>query len=431
MRRANRCIIAALVVAAPLPAPLPAQDSLRLGALQSDALRLDPRERQLALHASASDLRMRTIRATALPTLSVDGRAQHQSEVTTIGGPIPGISPPPLDSYDAQLNGAQSLFDPTLGPRRAVERAQLAESHAQVRTTLYALRTEINEAFFTAASVAERIAAIDAAITDLASRLREAGQRFAAGAALPGDTAAIAAALMQRQQDRLRLTGDRGAALARLSALVGRPIRETEPLAMPDLSRPVGDAVASLDRLRRRPEYAQFDATRERLARQERAASAQQLPRLSAFGRLGYGRPGLDMLSTDLHTYWLGGVQVSWAPWNWGTTSRERELLEIQREIVATNEAAFTQSMRRALEQSIATMARMDSTAALDDRVVALRALVEREAAVRLREGAITAADYVDRSTDLLEARVARIQHRVELAHARATFLTMLGVELP
>jgi len=412
--------------------PLPAQDSLHLGALHADALRLDPRQRQLALNAAATDVRLRSIRADALPALGVEGRAQYQSEVTTFpgGGPFTPPTPPP-DTYDAYLLARQSLFDPTLGPRRAVERAQLAESQAQVRTSLFALRQELNEAFFAAASLQERIATIDVAIADLAARLRETGQRFAAGAALPGDTAAIAATIAQRQQDRLRLGGDRAGALARLSALIGREVAESGPLVLPDLRALVEESVAEIDRLRQRPEYAQFDATRERLARQDQATSAQLKPRLSAFGRLGYGKPGLNALGQDFQSYWLGGVQVQWAPWNWGTTSRERDLIRIQREIVATNEAAFTRGVRRGLEQSLASMSRLDSTLTLDERVVALRETVEREAAAKLREGAITAADYVDRNMELLSARVARIQHRVELAHARATFLTMLGVELP
>jgi len=219
--------------------------------------------------------------------------------------------------------------------------------------------------------------------------------------------------------------------LARLSALIGREVAESGPLVLPDLGALVEESVAAIDRLRQRPEYAQFDATRERLARQDQATSAQLKPRLSAFGRLGYGKPGLNALGQDFQSYWLGGVQVQWAPWNWGTTSRERDLIRIQREIVATNEAAFTRGVRRGLEQSLASMSRLDSTLTLDERVVALRETVEREAAAKLREGAITAADYVDRNMELLSARVARIQHRVELAHARATFLTMLGVELP
>ena len=42
----------------------------------------------------------------------------------------------------------------------------------------------------------------------------------------------------------------------------------------------------------------------------------------------------------------------------------------------------------------------------------------------------MTAAEYLDRSTELLQARFARAGHRVELAQASARFLTTFGLEV-
>ena len=83
------------------------------------------------------------------------------------------------------------------------------------------------------------------------------------------------------------------------------------------------------------------------------------------------------------------------------------------------------------MQQLVATMTRLDTAMALDTRIVSLRAEIERETAAKLREGAITASEYVDRNTDLLTARLASAQHRVELAQAQANYLTMLGLEIP
>jgi outer membrane protein TolC len=137
------------------------------------------------------------------------------------------------------------------------------------------------------------------------------------------------------------------------------------------------------------------------------------------------------MLSRDFQSYWVAGLQVHWAPWTWGNTERDREIAGVQQEIVATNEAAFTRGLNRGIQQSVATIARLDSTLALDEQIISLRGRIDRETRAKLREGVVTAAEYVDKSTDVLAARLARIQHRVELAHARATLLTTLGVEVP
>jgi outer membrane protein TolC len=425
---------AALAVTSPARAqnPLPT-DSLSLAALRADALRLDPRQRQLALQSRATALRLENIRAEQRPALAIDAQGQYQSAVTKIPVSLPNVSvpTPPHDTYDAHLGVQQSIFDPTVAARRNVERAQLAESQAQTRTTLFALRQEINDAFFAAATIAERLAEIEGAIADLTARLNETAIKLREGAALPGDTAAIAASLLQRRQDRMQLQADRTAALARLSELVGHPVTETNALVIPNDSATVAEVMRELDTLRARPEFAQFAASRERLASQIAVEAAREKPKVSAFGRVGYGRPGLDMLSRSFQTYWLAGVQVHWTPWNWGTTSRDREINELQREIVTTNEEAFQRSLRRRVEQSIATMARLDSALVLDDDIVSLRERIDAETRAKLREGVVTAAEYVDKSTDVLTARLVRIQHRVELAQARTTFLTTLGVEAP
>lgn len=423
-----------LLAAAIAPAALHAQsDSVRLRSLYADALRLDPRQRQIDLQARATALRLANIDAERRPQLAVDGQAQYQSKVVKIPVSVPGVSipTPPYDTYDAHLGAQQSIFDPTVAPRRAVERAQLAESQAQTKATLFGLRQEINEAFFTAAVLQQRMAEIDGAITDLAARLRETAIKLREGTALPGDTAAIAAALLQREQDKLQLRGDRSAALARLSELVGRTVSERDALAVSNDSAAVARTIRGLDTVRARPEYEQFAASRDKLSKQIDIQAAQEKPRVSAFGRVGFGRPGLDVLSRDFQTYWLAGVQVHWAPWTWGTTNRDREIAELQRDIVTTNEAAFTRSLTRGVQQSLATLARLDSTLALDDRIVVLRERIDQETRAKLREGVVTAADYVDKSTDLLTARLVHVQHRVELAQARATFLTTLGVEVP
>ncbi len=408
-------------------------DTLRLRDATSAAINTDPRQRQIALQASATELRIRNVLATRLPQITGNGQAQYQSAVTRIAVPIPGITipSPSRDTYDAHVNAQESIFDPTLSSRQSLERAQLAESQAGVRTTVFGRRQEVNDAFFAAATLEQRLGEIGLAITDLESRLKEAVTRFREGAALPSDTAVVAATLLQRRQDLYQTRADRSAALARLSDLTGRQVSPATTMVVPNLDAAVAQALANLGQLKGRPEYEQFSATRERLAKQEQLDAAQDKPRVSAFGRLGYGRPGLNVLSSSFDSYWLAGVQVQWSPWNWGTTDRDRQSLEIQREIVSTNEASFTESLHRGIRQAIATIAGLDSSLALDDQIVALRERIEAETRVKLNEGVVTTAEYADRSTDVLDARLARIRHRVQRAQAQANLLTTLGVEVP
>src|SRR5262249_11235141 len=206
---------AAGATALPVPAAAAAQEAraagepLQLGTLQRAARDADARARELELLASQTDLRLRNLAAERLPAISTLGQSQFQSDVPTAPFTLPNGEPafaPPKFTYDVSLRADQRLYDPSLAPRRALTEADLAESQARVRTSLFSLRQEVNEAFFTAALLQEQLGALAASIDDLEGRLRETGTRVREGAALPGEAAAVEATLLrQRQQaDELR-----------------------------------------------------------------------------------------------------------------------------------------------------------------------------------------------------------------------------------
>src|SRR6266581_465228 len=98
-------------------APRPTADTLSLGALQDTAVMRDARGRELALLLEQSRLRQQNLSAERLPTLTVEGQAQYQSDVPKIPISLPGgISPPipPHDTYNAHVAAGQKLYDPTI-----------------------------------------------------------------------------------------------------------------------------------------------------------------------------------------------------------------------------------------------------------------------------------------------------------------------------
>jgi outer membrane protein TolC len=406
---------------------------LTLGALQAAAERHDPRSRQFDLLASQSALRERSLDAERLPSLGVAAQGQYQSDVPEIPLVFPGgVSAPipPHDSYDAHLEASEPLYDPSRGARRGVERASLAQSQARVHTAVFQLRQDVNDAYFTVLLGQAKRAELETVITDLEARFRQASDRVQEGSALPSEAATLEAELLRRRQSLTELDSDRGAALDVLGELTGHAFAAGDSLPLPRLADDVARVRDSLGVLRARPEYEQFARSRELLERQSASLAARDLPRISAFGRVGYGRPALNPLGTEFDEYWLAGVRVEWSPWNWGSTRRSREELELQRRIVATEESAFAERIRRAVTSGLAAVDRLELTLATDDTIISLRERVLDETRIRFGEGVVTSADYVDRETDALNARLARATHRVELERARATFLTLTGVGL-
>lgn len=430
----NARTLFACAVAATLPRVASAQargDSLRLGELQAAAEQHDPRARQVAIRESQSALRLRSIAAERLPIVTGSALAQHQSVVTEFPA-VPGRQGPSLlhDTYDANVNLAEPILDPTRAARVAAERAQLARARADVATALYALRQQVNASFFTAAALSARHDAVAAAIVDLEAQAKVVDARVRHGTALRGELSAVRAELLRRRQDDAQLVADRDAALRVLADLTGVTLAPGAPIALPALERSVAESRARRDSVADRPELERFERMRDVLSRQADVVGAETKPRVSAFVRGGVGRPGLNMLSTRAESYWLGGVQVQWNPLDRGRSAREREVLALERDAMSADAAAFRDALRRQTESDVATLDRLERVLDSDDEIVALREQIVREATSRFRESTITAAEYVDRQTDLLTARITRGLHRVELAQARADYLTTLGLQV-
>jgi outer membrane protein TolC len=423
-------VVVAIAVASAIPAG--AQGRMDLAALQDSAAAAQPRARQLDILARQSALRRRTLAGELLPAVSIEGSGQYQSDVPRLPSAPPGASEPPHDTYDARVGLTQRIFDPTLRPRTALERAQLEQSQAGVRTAMYALRQQVNDAFFAALRAQSQADELGIFITAIESQARLAAARVREGAALGSEELTVRVELLRRRQALAELRIHQWYALAVLADLTGVAIDTGSVLREPDLSDEMRAAreLLAAGRAGGRPEFAQFERSRELLRQQERARGAQDLPRVSAFGRAGYGRPGLNPLNTTFDSYWLAGVQLQWAPWTWGATRRDREVLAAQREIVATEETAFTDAVRRSATQQLAAVEQLESTLATDEELIALRGRIAEESAARLAESVITPTEHVERESELLAARIARVLHRVELAQARARLITTLGIEV-
>jgi outer membrane protein TolC len=429
MTRLALFAVAALLAASPARA----QDTLTVDGLQATALRTDPRAGQRTLLRRATDLRLAVIGADRLPQLEINGQGTHQSDVTRPTFGVPGITVPdfPKDRWQATLDVEQRLYDGgDVARRRAIEEARHAESQAALDVSLYQLRSDVNSAFFSAVLLDKRAAEYEALVTDLDARLAAVRARVEAGTALSRDAAEIEAERVRAGLQRDEARASRRASLAILADLVGRPIDTSAVLVLP-AAEPERTSPGNLDTvaaLRRRPEFAQLLTSRARLGQEIAYTAVENRPRIVAFGQAGVGRPGLDQFRTSEDAFWQAGVKVVWRPWTWRSAGRTAEAYRLEQDVVITEEQALGRSLARAVATTVEDIGRLKAALADDERIVALRTEVERQARAQYDEGAITTPDYVETRTDVLEARLTLERHRVELAQARSTYLTTLGI---
>jgi outer membrane protein TolC len=387
-----------LIVVGPATAQVPsaAGRTFELSALQQAAIASDPRMRQLDLLMQQSDLRLRNIAAGRLPAIMVEGQAQYQSDVPTPPMTLPSGQPlflPPKGTVDSGLRLDQRLFDTTLGALSAVERAQLAEQQARIRTTLFALRQQVNDAFFAAAALQARAGALAASVAGLDGRLQEMNARVAQGTAFLPTPPRLKPHCSSASRTRTNC-----APIARRRWRDSRSSPASRSAA-PTCSRfPTSGRSWRAPNRRRRPaapvpNMTSSRARGKRLVKQAELSSAQERPRISAFAKVGYGRPGLNFIGDGWDTYGLGGVRLQWNAWTWGSGAREREALAIGQQVIAADQDAFDKGLREATETDRAAIDRLQHALVVDERIVALREQVTQSAQIRLQEGVVTSSN--------------------------------------
>ena len=420
-------------------------DTLRLGALQELAVSRDARSAQYDLEREASLLRTRNLAVSRLPQFQIRGDASYQSEVIQLplDNPAFTVPPAPKDRYEVGFDTDWTLWDGGLtGARREVETSRLYSTLAALDAEIFGTRAEVTDAFFSALLLQEQVREVEVLLNDLGVRLEEMQARIDQGLALAGDMAVLQAERLVVQQQRDALSSERQVSLGVLSRLTGQPVDTSHVLALPDLSpemavHPAEDVLPlqgairpASDALRLHPRFAVFDARRETGEQQVAAIRAGARPSVALFGQLNYGSPGFDQFNDRLHEYWRAGVRLRWTPWTWQRRQREEQEVRLQQRLIDTEEAHFSSQLLRMLERPVRAMETMRAALETDDRIVALREQAEAHARLQFEERALSASAYTGTRTDLQEARIARLRHRIEWTRAQAHYLITLGVEL-
>jgi outer membrane protein TolC len=346
---------------------------------------------------------------------------------------LPGVAfpRPPKDHWETTLDVTQTIWDGGVTSRkRDLERARHDESAAGVGVALYGLRSEVNNAFFSAFLLQQQAAELEALVTDLDARLAAVRARVEAGTALGRDAAEVDAERVRAMLQRDEAQASRRASLAILADLAGRRVDTSAVLVLPTYEP---DQTHRLDpsgaaALRLRPEFEQSRRARLRLEREAELAGTENNPRLSAFGQAGVGRPGLDQFRNTSDAFWQAGLRVEWRPWTWRSAGRNAAAIRLEQQVLESEDQALARSLARSVVANLEEIGRLRAALDEDERVVALREEIERQARVQHDEGAITTADYVETRTDVVEARLTLQRHRVELAQARTSYMTTLGL---
>lgn len=399
-------------------------DTLSLSQAQTEAVAAHPLRDQIAAWSSIESLRSQNIAVRYLPSVTISGQAVYHSDVAEIQLPGSAIPSPANDQYKIALGLDQLVYDGGVTAQlKELERIQRDLEQGNVEVEIYALRQQVNSAFFGALIFESQIATLKTLADDLSARLASIRSLVRNGVLLRSNADVLEAELINVGQQMAEARANRRTALDVLGELMGRPLKDGTLLSLPDVTVPPGIADARL-----RPEYRVFDLSKSALDSQARMITRRNRPLVSAFAEGAFGRPaGLNLFETDFKPFYTAGLRITWRAWQWRVPTRERQTLQHQREIIDARERAFRKNTTATGFRQLNDITKLEQLIESDEEAIRLRRRIVEEAGSRLENGTITSTEYVTEKNAENRAQLLRQIHRIQLAQARAEYLTIMG----
>lgn len=396
-----------------------AQQSLTLEDCYTLVNKNYPIAKQTDLLQKKSSLEIDALNKGKLPKIDLNAQGTYQNQVTTIPNPL--LEPLNKDQYRATLDINQLLYNGGLIDANAkLKEAQTKTQQQQVEVNLYQLKTKVNQLYFSILLLQERKELLVSKQEQLVSKIKEVSAGIKFGAILPASEKVLEAENLKIKQQLSEIQFDKKRLFENLSSLTSTTIVETTTLQKPIL-------ITEEKTQNNRPELKYFELQDQQIEASKAIVSKNNLPKLNAFGTAGYGNPGLNMIDNSFQPIFIAGLRATWNVFDWNKSKAEKEALMVSSDIVATEKETFLLNNSLQLQEMNNEIQKSEAIIKDDAEIIVLREYVEKSANAQLKNGVITASEYLVEFTNLYEAKTNHKIHEIQLALAKANYQVAKG----
>jgi len=402
-----------------------AQESFTLFDCQRMARENAPRLGDLDVIQKMGETKIDQAGTSWYPSLDLNGKLSYQSdvvEVTLTDPSIPVEFPQvPHDQYGLNLDIMQNLYDGGISKgKKSYEEALMETDLQQVEVDLYSLKGKVNQYYFAVLALQENMRNLEIHLENLEARKEAVQTAVNHGTLLETELYIIEVERLKVMKSMLELESRKKSYMDALEIFCGEGFNK---LAI--LEKPHFEGIGNRSLVR--PEYRLFDLKHASMEAGKELMGKQRMPVLYAYGQTGYGKPGYNVMSESWDYYYMVGAGLRWKIWDWNSTSREKELIGYQQEMLQTQRASFDKELESMLVQEEAKIEQYSATLEMDQQVLELQQKISLQAAVQLDNGTMTATDYVTELNKENLARITLATHQVLLMQSMANYLTLQG----
>lgn len=370
-----------------------------------------PLTKQTNMLADQGRLEIDAIKKDRLPKLDLNGQATYQSEVTSLNDQLlnVNIEPPNKDQYRTTLDANQLIYHGgTIDALVKIKETEVAIEQQEVEITLYKLKNQVTHLYFSLLLLQENQRLLNAKESQLTTRLEEIRAGVKYGTLLPSSADAIEVELIKIQQSNTDLTLSKLELLQQLSLLTGTELQQHLVLERPRFHQGTSDLSP------KRPEYMLFELQKSQVDFSSDLLAKSKFPKISAFAQGGYGNPGLNMLDNTFNPFFMTGVKIQWNVFDWNKNRKERQAIQINRDIVDSQKETFELNNNSELVKLRSEIDKMEELIDYDEQIIPRFEKMVQTAESQLKNGVITSSAYITEFTKLYEAKSNLALHQIQ-----------------
>ena len=383
-----------------------------------------PLLKQKEMISNSADLKIKNLNSNYLPQINLNAQATYQSDVTKMSLNIPGVNIPEnsKDMYKSTLDINQLIWDGgSISSQKKVEIINTENEHQNIENEIYKLKERVNLLYFNILILKKNKELLEVSKKDIGLKLQKIESGVKNGMINESNADNLKAEIIKIDQKIIEIQTSESANIEMLKELCGIEITDNAIFTNPEIV--VNTSIFENNR----PELKTFEINKTRLSATQNVLSSKLMPKLYGFGQLGYGRPGLNMLSNDFQSFYIIGAKLSWNIWNWNQTQNEKKILEIQKDIINNNKEVYQKNMKMAYHRDKAEIEKFTGLILKDIEIINLKTKIAKNSSSQFDNGYITSNDYLNDVNAETMAKMNYEIHKIQLVKAKFDYMVNLG----
>jgi len=293
----------------------------------------------------------------------------------------------------------------------------------QVDIDIDKIKAEVVKSYLSFLMLTEKEKVLTNTLNRLKDNIERLGSAFTHGLVLKTDVLQLKIKALEIKTTIDAIQYDKTAELKVLESLTDLSLPDNSKLDNPSLEN------FSIDQTIKKKEMLLFELGKESLNAKEVMIEAKKKPKFFAFTNIGVGYPNpLNFFDDNVGLFAIGGLGFSWSIFDWGKSQKERQLIQIQKNILDSQSNNLVTALNRYNGKFKLQIEKYNLLIEKEQELINLREEITENQKSKLEKGVIVPVEYLNTLNDIIDSKLRLNRYKLDLLSLKLEYNIMKGI---